>query len=72
MSSYTYKTGFIEVRYMCGSGRGFNITRALKEFVNAARTQDAEFSILPLHGSGKNICNAMDIAGNREGIERYY
>jgi hypothetical protein len=49
---------------MCGSGRGFNIARALKEFVNAALTQDAEFSILPLHGSGKNICNAMEVPGN--------
>jgi hypothetical protein len=57
---------------MCVSGRGFDIVRALKEFVNAARRQDAEFSILPLHGSGNNICNAMDVPGNLEGIERYY
>jgi hypothetical protein len=64
MMSYTCKTGFIEVRYMCGSWRGFNIARAIKEFVNAARKQDPEFSILPRHGSGNNICNAMDVPGN--------
>jgi hypothetical protein len=50
---------------MCGSGRGFNIVRKIKEFVNAARKQDPEFSILPLHGS-------RDKPDNREGIERYY
>jgi hypothetical protein len=71
-TSYTYKTGFIEVRYMWGSGRGFNIARAIKEFVTAARKQDPKFSILPLHGSRNNICNAMDVPGNREGIARYY
>jgi hypothetical protein len=70
--SYTCKTGFIEVQYMCRSRRGFNIARAITEFVKAARKQDPEFSILPLHRSGNNICNAMDVPGNREGIERYY
>jgi hypothetical protein len=72
MSSYTCKTGFINVRFICGSGRGFNIAGALKEFVNAVRRQDAEISILPLHGSGNNICNVIDLPGSREGIERYY
>jgi hypothetical protein len=71
-TTYSCKTGFIEVRYMCGSGRGFNIARAIKEFVNETSKQDPEFSILPLHGSGNNICNATDVPGNREGIERYY
>jgi hypothetical protein len=63
-TTYSCKTGFMEVQYMCGSGRGFNIARAIKEFVNAARKQDPEFSILPLQGSGNNICNAMDVPGN--------
>jgi hypothetical protein len=64
-TTYSCKTGFIEVRIMCGSGRGFNIARAIKDFVNAARKQDPEFSILLLHGIGNNICNAMDVPGNR-------
>jgi hypothetical protein len=71
-TTYSCKTVFIEVRYMCGSGRGFNIVQAIKDFVNAARKKDPEFSILPLHGSGNNMCNAMDVPDNREGIERYY
>jgi hypothetical protein len=66
---YGCKTGFVEVRYMCGSRRGFNIARVIKEFVNTARKQDPEFSILPLHRSGNNICKAMDVPGSREGIE---
>jgi hypothetical protein len=57
---------------MCGSGRGFKIARALNEFVNTEHMQEAEFSILPLHGSGNNICNTMDTPGSREDIERYY
>jgi hypothetical protein len=72
MSFYTCKTGFIGVWFMYGRGRGFDIARALKEFVNAARRQDAEFSLLPLHGSTNNICNTMDVPGNGEDIERYY
>jgi hypothetical protein len=40
--------------------------------MNASRKQDPEFPILPLHGSGNNTCNAMDVPGNREGIEHYY
>jgi hypothetical protein len=68
-TTYSCKTGFIEVRYMCGSWRGFNIVRAIKECVNAARKQDPEFSIIPLHRSGNNICNEMDVPDNREGIE---
>jgi hypothetical protein len=50
---------------------GFSIAQALKEFVNAARKQDSEFTILPLHGSGNNIYNAMDLPGSLEGINRY-
>jgi hypothetical protein len=72
MSSYTCKIGFIDVRFMCGSGRGFDIARVLKEFMNAARRHDDEFSIFLLHGSGNNICNAIDLPGSREDIERYY
>jgi hypothetical protein len=72
MSAYTCKTGFVEVCFVCGSGKGFNIARALKEFVSAAPRQDMEFKILPVHGSGNNICNAKDVAGSREGIESHY
>jgi hypothetical protein len=72
MSAYTCKKSFIEVRFMCGIGMGFNIARALKDFVNAARMQYVELSILPLHGSGNNMCKAMDVPGIREGIERLY
>jgi hypothetical protein len=75
MPAYTCKMIFIEVRFMCSSGRGFNIARDFKEFVNAVHKQDAEFTILPLQGNGNNICNtidAMDVPGSQECIERYY
>jgi hypothetical protein len=72
MSAYNCKRGFIEERFMCGRGRGFNLSLALKEFVNATRKQYTELTILPLHEDGNTICNGMDVPGSREGIDRYY
>jgi hypothetical protein len=54
---------------MWGSGHSFNIAHVFKEFIIAARKKDAELSILPIHGEGNNMCNAMDVPGNHEGID---
>jgi hypothetical protein len=48
MQSYNVKTGYIEVRFMTGNSKGFNVARALKQFLAATREQDNEFTILPL------------------------
>jgi hypothetical protein len=50
MQSYNAKTGYIEVRFMKGHSKGFNVARALKQLLAAAREQDIEFTILPLAG----------------------
>jgi hypothetical protein len=40
MKTYNAKTGFIEVIFMMGKIKGFNVARALKQFLAAAREQD--------------------------------
>jgi hypothetical protein len=47
MKTYNAKTGFIKVRLMMGNSKGFNVARALKQFLAAAREQNDEFTIPP-------------------------
>jgi hypothetical protein len=37
MKTYNYNTGFIEVRFMTGNSKVFNVARTLKQFLVAAR-----------------------------------
>jgi hypothetical protein len=72
MKTYNSKTGFIEVRFMMGNSKEFNVARALKQFLAAAREQDDEFTILPLSGIGNNLCISADIPNTKYGIEQYF
>jgi hypothetical protein len=45
MRPYNDKTAFIKVRFMTGNSKGFNVARAPKQFLAAAREQDDEFTI---------------------------
>jgi hypothetical protein len=72
MKTYNSKTGFIEVRFMMGNRKGFNVSRALKQFIAAAREQDDEFTILPLSGIGNNLCISADVPNTKDGIEQYF
>jgi hypothetical protein len=65
MKTYNAKTGFIEVRFMTGNSKGFNVARALKQFLAAAREQDGEFTILPLSGIGNNLCISADVPNTK-------
>jgi hypothetical protein len=47
MKTYNAKTGFIEVIFMMGNSKGFNVARTLKQLLAAAREQDDEFTIPP-------------------------
>jgi hypothetical protein len=40
MNIYNAKTGFIKLRFMTGNSKGFNVARALKKLLAAAREQD--------------------------------
>jgi hypothetical protein len=72
MNTYNAKTGFIEVRFMTGTSKGFNVARALKQFLAAAREQDNEFTILPLSGIGNNLCISAGVPNTKVGIEQYF
>jgi hypothetical protein len=72
MQSYHAKTGYIEVRFMTGNSKGFNVARALKQFLAAEREKDREFTILPLAGIGNNLCIGADVPNSKTGIEQYF
>jgi hypothetical protein len=60
MQSYNTNTGYIEVHFVTGSSKGFNVARALKQLLAAAREQDDQFTILPLVVIGNNLCIGAD------------
>jgi hypothetical protein len=72
MQSYNAKTGYIEVRFITGNSEGFNVARALTQFLAAVREQDDIFIILPLAGIGNNLCIGSDVPNSKAGIEQYF
>jgi hypothetical protein len=50
MEHYRVNVGYIDVRFMCVNGKGFNVARGIKQFIAAARTIDKDFCLLPLGG----------------------
>jgi hypothetical protein len=72
MKTYNAQTGFIEVRFMMGNSKGFNVARSLKKFLAPAREQDDEFTIIPLSGIGNNLCISADVPNTKVGIEQYF
>jgi hypothetical protein len=72
MKTYHFKTAFIEVRFMTGNSKGFNVERELNKFLAAAREHDDEFTILPLSGIGNNLCISADVPNTKDGIEKYF
>jgi hypothetical protein len=72
MQSYNEKTGYIEVRLVTGNSKVFNVVRAIKHFLAAAREQDDEFAIFPLAGIGNNLCIGADVPNSKSGIEQYF
>jgi hypothetical protein len=72
MKTYNAKTGFIEVIFMTGNSKGFNVARVLEQFLAAAREQDDEFMISPLSGIGNNLCISADVPNTKVGTERYF
>jgi hypothetical protein len=72
MKTCNAKTGFIEVRFMTGNSKGFNVERAPTQLLAAAREQDNEFTILPLSGNGNNLCISATVPRTKDGIEQYF
>jgi hypothetical protein len=72
MKTFNSKIGFIEVRFMTGISKGFNVARALKQFLAAARGKDNESTILPLSGNGNNLCISAVVPNTKDVIEQYF
>jgi hypothetical protein len=70
IQSYNVKTGRIEVRFMTGNNKGFNVARDLKQFLASAREQDDRFTIVPLAGIGNSLCMGADVPNSKAGIEK--
>jgi hypothetical protein len=72
MEHYSVNVGFIDIRFMCGNGKGFNVARGLKQFTSAARAIDKDFCILPLGVQDNNLCIPADVPNSKEGIQKYF
>jgi hypothetical protein len=53
MEHYSVNVGFIDVRFMCGNGKGFNVAQGIKQFISAARAITNDFCLFPLGGQDK-------------------
>jgi hypothetical protein len=69
---YSVNVGFIDVRFMCGNGKGFNVARGIKQFISADRAIDKDFCLLPLEGQDNNLCIPSDIPNSKESIQKYF
>jgi hypothetical protein len=72
MEHYSVNVGFINVRFMCGNGKGFNVARGLKQFISAACATDKIFCLLPLGGQDNNLCIPADVPNTKESIQKYF
>jgi hypothetical protein len=71
MEHYSVNVGHIDLRLMCGNGKGFNVDRGLKQFISAARAIGKDFCLLPLGGQDNNLCIPADVPHSKEGIQKY-
>jgi hypothetical protein len=72
MEHSSVNVGFVDVRFMCGNGKWFNVTRGIKQFMAAARDIDKDFCLLPLGGQDNNLCIPEDVPNSKEGIQKYF
>jgi hypothetical protein len=72
MEHYIVNVGFVDVRFMCGNRKGFNVARGLKQFISADRAIDKDFCLLPLGDQDNNLCIPADVPNSKEGIQKYF
>jgi hypothetical protein len=72
MEHYSVNVGFIDVSFMCGNGKGFNVYRGLTQFISAARAIDKDVYLLPLGGQDNNIYIPADVPNSKEGTQKYF
>jgi hypothetical protein len=72
MEHYSVNVGYVDVRFMCGKGKGFNVARGIKQFIAAARAIDKDFCLLPIGGQDNNLCIPADVPNSKEGMQKYF
>jgi hypothetical protein len=72
MEHYSVNVGYVDVRFMCGNRKCFNVARGINQFIAAARAIDKDFCLLPLGGQDKNLCIPADVPNSKEGIHKYF
>jgi hypothetical protein len=72
MKTYNANTGSIEVIFITGNSKSFNVARELKQLLAGAKEKDDEFTILPLSGIGNNLCISANVPNTKNGIEKYF
>jgi hypothetical protein len=70
MEHYSVNIGYIDVRFMCGNGKGFNVEKGIKQLIAAALAIDKDFFLLPLGGQDNNLCIPTDVPNSKEGIQK--
>jgi hypothetical protein len=72
MEHYSVNVGYVDVRFMCGNRKGFNVARGIKQFIAAARAIDKDLCLLPMGGQDNNLCIPADVPNSKEGIQKYF
>jgi hypothetical protein len=72
MEQYSVNVEHIDVVFMCGNRKGFNVARLLKHFIVAAHAVDKDLCMLPLGGQHNNLCIPADLLNSKEDIQKYF
>jgi hypothetical protein len=72
MEHHIVNVGYVDVRFMCGNGKGFNVARWIKKFITADRAIDKDFCLLPIGGQDNNLCIPEDVPNSKVGIQKYF
>jgi hypothetical protein len=67
MEHCSFNVRHIDVRFICGNGKGFNVARGLTQFTAAARAIYKDVCMLPLGGQYNNLCIPSDVPNSNEG-----
>jgi hypothetical protein len=71
MEQYILNVGHIDVRFMCGNGKGFNVAHGLNQFISATRAVDKDSCLIPLGGQYNSLCIPAYVPNSKKGILNY-
>jgi hypothetical protein len=72
MEHYSVNVGYVDVIFMCGNGKCFNVAQGINQFIDAARAIYKDFCLLPLGGQDNNLCIPAGVPNSKKGIQKYF